>query len=54
MDCLFWAVEVQMQKQFELTAEDIRTHYDWLAIIAKNSEFPDVDAGPYIEKALTI
>lgn len=45
---------VQMQKQFELTAEDIRAHYDWLAIIAKNSEFPDVDARPYIEKALTL
>lgn len=42
---------VQLQKEFDLTAEDIRSHYDWLEIIEQNSEFP-MRAKPFIEKAL--
>lgn len=43
---------VQIQKEYALTAEDIRSHYDWLAVIAHNSAFPETDARDFIEKVL--
>ncbi len=45
---------VQMQKDLALTAEDIRSRYDLLDIIAQNSDFPDLDAKAFIEKVLSI
>ena len=45
---------MQIQKDFALTAEEIRAHYDWLETIAQNSSFPDLDATAFIEKALAI
>lgn len=38
--------------QFELTNEDIRSHYEWLSVIARNSSLPHLDARPFIEKVL--
>ncbi len=38
--------------EFGLTAEEIRDHYDWLAVITKNSSFPHLDAKGFIEKLL--
>ena len=45
---------MQIQKDFSLTAEEIRAHYDWLETIAQNSSFPNLDATAFIEKALSM
>lgn len=43
---------MQIYRERELTAEDIRSHYEWLDIIAHNSAFPDMNAKEFIEKVL--
>lgn len=43
---------IQYHKESGLSAEEVRSHYDWLAIIANNSMWPDNDAASFIEKVL--
>lgn len=42
----------QLYKDCLLPAEYIRSHYDWLAVIAQNSAFPELDSREFIEKLL--
>lgn len=39
--------------QLELTEEDVRSHYEWISIIARNSSLPHLDARSFIEKVLS-
>jgi len=47
-------IAIRTLEQFELSEEDIRAHYDWLGIIAKNSSLPHLDARNFIEKVLSM
>jgi len=41
-------------RECALTEDDIRSHYDWLDIIAHNSAFPDMNAKEFIERVLVM
>lgn len=45
---------IQIYKDRALPPEYIRSHYDWLAVIAHNSRFPDLDARGFIEKVIAM
>lgn len=43
---------IRMQKELALTTEDILSHFDWLSIIAQNSQHTYLNAKPFIMKSL--
>lgn len=43
---------IDTQKRFELTPEEITSHFDWLEIIRQNSALPHLDAKDYILRSL--
>lgn len=45
---------VQIYRDRALSPEYIRSHYDWLAVIARNSAFPELDAREFIETVITM
>lgn len=45
-------VLLQLQKDLDLTQEDILSHFDWLSIIQKNSWHPYLDAKTFIIQSL--
>lgn len=44
---------IRMQKEQQLSAEEITGHFDWLRIIEENSPFPNRDTRPYILETLS-
>lgn len=45
---------IRMQKDLALTAEDITSHFDWLSIIAKNSQHTYLNAESFIMKSIEL
>lgn len=45
---------IKYQKEFELTADDIKAHFNWLEAIEKNSAFPNLSHKSYILELLEL